>query len=186
MSPIRRPILAAPLAAEARRIASAVDDAVSAWDPVAATLVVEFARGGPTGAPLPLEAPFGYRHALGQFPPAILERARVLYVWVDAEDSRRRNRERAVAGLEGSTLHHGVPETVMRQEYGCDDIDWMLGHARDPGSIDIATGGTIVSVPAARLDNRDDLTSHLRADPAAWDEALRAELHRRLVRALAR
>jgi hypothetical protein len=181
-----RSIVEAPLEPEARRIASAVHEALEQWDPDAATLVVEFARGGPAGAPLPLEPPFGYRHALAQFRPEILGRSRVLYVWVEPQDSRRRNRERAVTGMEGSTLHHGVPETVMLQEYGCDDIDWMLDHAGSPGTIDIAVDDRVLSVPAARLDNRDDLTSHLRADPAVWDEALRAELHRRLVTALGR
>src|SRR5207244_10272808 len=45
------------------------------------TVVIEFARGGPAGAPLPLAAPMGYAHSLAALSPAILGRAAILYIW---------------------------------------------------------------------------------------------------------
>ena len=186
MDPPQRAALEEALADEAAGPAADVAAAAEAWRPGDCTLVVEFARGGPEAAPMPLDPPLGYRHALGLLAPPLLARATVLYVWVTPAESRRRNLERAVPGLEGdaSILHHGVPETVMRSDYGCDDMAWLLETAQRPGTIDVPAAGGIVTIPAARLDNRDDLTSHLRGDPADWDRDVTAELHRRLAAAL--
>jgi len=140
------------------------------------TVVIEFARGGPEGATMPIDFPQGYRHSLAQLSPEILERAAILYVWVTPEESRRKNRERANPDDPGSILHHGVPEVVMRSEYGCDDIDWL--EADHPGRVHIEAHGRIWELPIARFDNRDDKTTFLRADRADWPADKVEALHR--------
>ena len=174
--------VATGLDVEARDIADGVARAVDEWSDGDCTLIVEFARGGPQGASMPLDAPYGTAHALACFAPAVLGRSAVLAVRVDPEESRRRNRARAIPGREGdaSILHHGVPEAVMRGEYGVDDVGWLVDRSRLAGTIDVATSEGLIALPATRIDNRDDLTSHLRGDPATWDADRRAELHRRL------
>jgi hypothetical protein len=135
------------------------------------SIVIEFARGGPEGATMPLEYPFGYRHSLAALDPSILDRASILYVWVTPEESRRRNRERAVPGADGdaSILHHGVPEEVMRHDYGTDDIAWLEATSPVPGTLSVDRGDLgRHRLPFVRFDNRADLTSFLRADPDDW------------------
>ncbi len=188
-APLPTPVvdaLALRLQPEASRVYSSLTAARSAWRPGATTLLVEFARGGPEGAELPLEAPLGYRHALSLLSPAVLERAAVLYVLVTPEESRRRNAERTRPGRDGdaSILYHGVPESVMRADYGCDDMGLLLEAATTPNTIEVVAGAEVARLPAAVLDNRDDLTSHLRGEPEDWDRGAAEELHRRLGAAL--
>lgn len=150
------------------------------------TIVIEFARGGPEDSPLPLPAPYGYQYSLSLLSNEILERAAILYVWVEPEESRRRNVERAQPGPAGdaSILHHGVPEAVMRNDYGTDDLMWLL--AEGSGSyIFIDKAGTRFGVPTAVFDNRDDLTSFLRSEPNEWSSFKLRQLHRELVNATA-
>ena len=156
-------------------------------DPTSHTVVLEFARGGSEGASLPLEAPHGYGYSLAHLSPEILEAASILYVWVDPAESRRRNRERARRGLEGdaSILHHGVPESVMRDEYGTDDISWLMETSDRPGTVLVETDARLFHLPVVRFDNRIDRTSFLRDDVESWDQAQVAELHQALVRDLA-
>jgi hypothetical protein len=155
--------------------------------PPGGTIVVEFARGGPEGSTPPLPPPLGYQHSLARLDPAILATAAILYVAVDPHQSRRRNRERSIPGPEGdaSILFHGVPEEVMRRDYGMDDFGWLLDRAEVPGTVTVehATAGTF-HVPAVAFDNRDDRTSFLRADPSAWPAPAVAALHRALSAAL--
>lgn len=135
--------------------------------PDGTTVVIEFARGGPDGADMPLPHPLGYQASVAALDETILDTASILYVWVEPEESRRRNRERAMPGPEGdaSILHHGVPESVMFGDYGTDDVAWLESEARRPGTIPIGDH----DLPFARFDNRADLTSFLRSDPAEWD-----------------
>ncbi|MCP4307460.1 MAG: hypothetical protein GY926_11370 [bacterium] len=150
------------------------------------TVVIEFARGGPEGSELPLPAPYGYQHALSLLSDEILEKASILYVWVEPEDSRRKNRERAVPGRDGdaSILHHGVPEAVMRREYGIDDLMWLL--ALGGGSfVFIDKGEERFAIPTGVFDNRPDLTSFLRAESEDWSQFEVRQLHRELVNATA-
>jgi len=123
---------------------------------------------------------------LSRLSPEILDRARILYVWVTPEESRRKNRERAQPGLAGdaSILHHGVPETVMGNDYGTDDLRWLLNESGDAGFINVERDGTSFRVPTAVFDNRSDLTSFLRAEPEQWDPADLARLHDALSAAL--
>ncbi len=180
--------LAAAVDDEARRIADDVNAAITAWSEPSTTLVVELARGGAEGMRPPLAAPLGYAHAFSLFAPPVLRRAMVLYVWVTPEESRRRNRERTRPGREGdaSILHHGVPEQVMREDYGCDDLMWLLESGVTDGAITVESSVGPIDVPTAVLDNRDDLTSHLRGHPDEWDPASTAELGRRMAAALDR
>jgi len=142
------------------------------------TVVIEFARGGALGSAMPLAAPFGYGHSLGRLSDDILARAAILYIWVTPEQSRAKNEGRADPNDPGSILHHGVPLRVMLGDYGCDDIEHLLGAAGDGASVRVtssATGRTY-RVPTARLDNRADLTTFARADRSAWDPAQAAAL----------
>jgi hypothetical protein len=147
------------------------------------TVVIEFARGGPDGASMPLDPPLGYTYSLGELSPEILSRASILYVWVTPEESRRRNDERARPGRDGdaSILHHGVPEAVMLGEYGSDDLPWLIEQAGG-AAVRIGTGDTATVIPTAVFDNRTDHTSFLRTDPELWSrdqvEALHEELRR--------
>lgn len=173
------------IAADAAEIAAGLPTP-SAEEVGESTILLEFARGGPEGATPPLPFPLGYQHSLGALTPEILRRASILYVWVTPEESRRRNRERAVPGPEGdaSILHHGVPERVMRGDYGVDDIDWLAESSPEPGTIAIPTDGEIPLIPFARFDNRVDHTSFLREEPEMWPDAKVEALHAELSRAL--
>ena len=152
----------------------------------ASTVIIEFARGGPRGAAAPLPHPIGYQASLAALSPAILARAAILYVWVTADESRRRNRERAIPGRDGdaSILHHGVPEAVLDHDYGMDDIAWLQRSASDPDTITVPTASGRFSVPVQRLDNRVDRTSFLREDPSEWPAERVRSLHADLARAL--
>lgn len=148
------------------------------------TVVIEFARGGPEGVEPPLPDPHGYQYSLRFLSDDILGRASILYVWVTPEESRRRNEERARPGRAGdaSILHHGVPDTVMRGDYGSDDLVHLLEAVGD-GAIEIRRGGDRHRVPTSVFDNRVDHTSFLRADPATWSPTATAHLHRALTEA---
>ncbi len=124
------------------------------------TVVIEFARGGPDGSTMPIAEPKGYAFSLGLLSEAILAGASILYVWVTPEESRKRNRERAHIDGDASILHHGVPEEVMLNDYGCDDISWLIDSSPDSGSIRVDGH----RIPIARFDNRVDKTSFLRDD----------------------
>jgi hypothetical protein len=141
------------------------------------TVVIEFARGGPDGAKLPLPAPLGYRYSLATLSDAILSRASILYVWVTPEESRRKNHERTDPNDPGSILHHGVPIAVMLGDYGCDDMSWLLEHSDKPDTIVTETRGQRFELAVARFDNRVDKTSFVRADRAQWKPDDVAALH---------
>jgi hypothetical protein len=185
----------APIVTDARLEAGIAADAAAlaaglpVVDPASlagSTIVVEFARGGPEGAVPPLPAPLGYAASLPALGADLLERASILWVVADPAESRRRNRERAQPGPGGdaSILDHGVPEGVMRYDYGMDDLAWLAETSPVPGTIAVEETGAIASlVPLARFDNRVDRTSFLRADPAEWPADAVEGLHRDLAAA---
>jgi hypothetical protein len=182
--PQSRDRVAAAIAQDAAELASSLP-VVDAEQAASSSVVIEFARGGPEGASMPLDPPLGYRHSLAALDPGILERAAILYVWVTPQESRRRNRDRALPGRDGdaSILHHGVPESVMRNDYGTDDIEWLETTSPVPGTIAVDRGDLgRYRVPIARLDNRTDLTSFLRADPDQWPPGAVDTLHGALKR----
>lgn len=135
------------------------------------TVVIEFARGGPQGASMPLQGAFGYGHSLAQLSPAILERAVILFIWVTPEESRRKNADRADPNDPGSILHHSVPLEVMLNDYGCDDMDYLESTSAKPGTVTVTAGGKTYALPIARFDNRVDKTSFIRADKSEWKAA---------------
>ncbi len=176
LSPRVRADLAAAVDPDAERIVKELRGAASAPLP-GRTVIIEIARGGSDGARMPLSPPHGYAAAFSRFSEEILRRAAVLYVWVTPEQSRRRNRERADLGDPGSILHHIVPDEVMRQEYGSDDVDWLLSISETPDRIRIPSKEGTFSVPLVRFDNRSDRTSFLGADPSTWSEDELERLH---------
>ncbi len=148
------------------------------------TLVIEFARGGPDGAKMPLSPYYGYRHSLERLSPAILEKSRILYVWVTPEESRRKNSARADPNDPGSILHHGVPIEVMLGDYGCDDMDWLEQSGGKPGTVNVQAHGREFRLPLARFDNRVDKTSFVREDSKKWKNTDVEALHSGLKQAL--
>jgi hypothetical protein len=150
------------------------------------TVVIEFARGGPEGSTFPLPEPYGYQFSLAQLHDTILEQACILYVWVDPEESRRKNIERAQPGPDGdaSILHHGVPEAVMRNDYGTDDLMWLLAEGGGSAVV-VEKGDRRFAIPTGVFDNRDDFTSFLRAEQSKWSPFQLRQLHRELVNATA-
>ncbi len=151
------------------------------------TLVIEFARGGTHGAEMPLSKPHGYRWNLSNLRPEILEKASVLYIQVTPEESRRKNAARAPKPGETNTvLFHAAPETVMMNDYGCDDIEWLLDKARHPDTIEIPAHGNTYALPIGVFDNRVDKTTFVRQPPEEWDPTLRDQLHSGLRDALSK
>ncbi|MDQ7823120.1 MAG: hypothetical protein RDV48_10035 [Candidatus Eremiobacteraeota bacterium] len=131
-------------------------------DMTGATLIIEFARGGAEGSSMPLS--YGYEYNLKLLTPKILEKAAILYVWVTPEESRRKNREREDPNDPGSILAHGVPEEVMRKEYGCDDIEHLMGKSDQEGFIKVERPERSYYLPIQRFDNRKDKTSFVRSN----------------------
>jgi len=166
------------------------DEAMGMWQDLASTasawnrgdtVVIEFARGGPDGASLPLDPPYGYAYSLAQLSDEIRSRSSILYVWVTPEESRRRNDERARPGRDGdaSILHHGVPEAVMLGDYGTDDLPWLI-EAGGGSCVRVGDAPDTTAIPVAVFDNRVDHTSFLRAEPEDWPAGKVAALHREL------
>ncbi len=144
------------------------------------TVVIEFSRGGPDGASVPLAPPYGYAHALPLLSAEILRRAVILYVRITPEESRRRNAMRAVPSAGGSVLRHSVPEAVMSAYYGIDDMPSLIAESEVDGTVMVRAHGSVFHVPVATFDNsrasealRHDGSS-IRSDPAVLDELLRA------------
>ncbi len=149
------------------------------------TVVLEFARGGPEHSELPLDPPHGYAYSLSLLSEEILRRAAVLYVSVTPADSRRRNEERAKPGEDGSILHHGVPEPVLRSCYGMDDMGWLIDHSEQSGTITVRVHESKFHLPVACFDNSRSLDLFRRDDPATWLPAQVEEVHAALRTAFA-
>lgn len=148
------------------------------------TVVMEFARGGADGSAMPIEPPFGYAHSLMQLSPEILERAAILYIWVTPEESRRKNDDRSDPDDPGSILHHGVPLEVMMGDYGCDDMEWLIGQSDRPDTVRIEAHGRTFYLPVGRFDNRVDKTSFIRNDQDDWKSEEVSALHDGLKKAM--
>ncbi|MFH1129696.1 MAG: hypothetical protein V1754_00045 [Pseudomonadota bacterium] len=147
------------------------------------TIVIEFARGGPQGAQMPLKPPLGYEYSLSQLSDEILSRSAILYVWVTPEESRRKNVARTDPNDPGSILHHGVPHEVMIKDYGCDDIEYLLKKSGQAGTITISAHKKTYHLPVGRFDNREDKTTFVRDPQDSWDSKDVRALHDGLKRA---
>ncbi len=148
------------------------------------TLVIEFARGGKDGSAMPIPAPQGYQYSISLLAPEILAKARILYIWVTPEESRRKNHARTDPNDPGSILHHGVPLEVMLGEYGCDDMTYLEENAVQKGTITLEKAGKKYNLPIARFDNRQDRTTFVREAKSAWKKEDVDALHGGLKRAL--
>jgi hypothetical protein len=152
------------------------------------TLVIEFARGGPAG-PQPVAAPHGYAWNLAQLSKQILARASALYVWVDPQESLRKNRTRDAKpsmGKVDTAIFHMCPETVMREDYSGDDIQYLRGITDRPDTLTIHAYGRRWYVPIAVFDNRVDLTTFTREPSSTWKPENVAALHAGLTDGFAR
>lgn len=176
----------------------AAKNATCCQDRTGRTIVIEAARGGPNGAAFPLTPPRGYQYALSVLSPRLLERAAILYVWVEPSESRRKNIERGRPSEQGSILFHSVPLEVMLGEYGCDDMAQLIQQSdrRDTVRVDrlvetVASDGArryaskTYYLPVARFDNRADLTSFVREPRTTWQKKQIEPLHKGLSSALA-
>ena len=132
------------------------------------TVVIEFARGGADGSPFPLVHPFGYKASLAQLSEKILAKANILYIWVEPEESRRKNAARTDPNDPGSILHHGVPLAVMYGDYGVCDMAYQLEQSAKPDTVQVDKNGNTYFLPLGRFDNRVDRTSFIREE--TWKE----------------
>jgi hypothetical protein len=178
--------------------ALAAKNKVCRQDRTGKTIVIEAARGGPNGSAFPITPPRGYQYALSTLSEQILDRASILYVWVTPEESRRKNIERGRPDGAGSILFHSVPMEVMLSDYGCDDMEYLIGQSDRPDTIRVekvledrdAAGQKRYRVkewyiPVARFDNREDLTTFVREDKALWRKEDVERLHQALRSTLA-
>ncbi len=156
------------------------------------TLVIEAARGAANGSAFPLTPPHGYAAAFQQLSPKILEKAAVLYIWVDPAESRRKNIERGKPSAQGSILHHSVPMEVMLGQYGCDDMAYLMEQSDKPDTVKVERLiqqndryiNKVYHLPAARFDNRKDKTTFVREPKDKWNAADVKTMHDELSRAL--
>lgn len=156
------------------------------------TVVIEFSRGGAHGMPFPLPGANGYEYTYKVLSPAILEHAAILYVSITPEMSRQKNVARgqeapgnaakSVGAQIMHSLNHCVPDHVMWNAYGCDDIEYLVGRSDRPNTIKVEVQGRAFYLPIAFFDNRKDLTTFCRGNAAEWPQpdkdALQAELTR--------
>ena len=161
------------------------------------TIFIEAARGGPNGTGFPLTPPRGYQSAFNQLSSDILDRAVILYIWVDPSESRRKNIERGLPDGQGSILNHSAPWEVMVGDYGCDDMAWLQSESDKPDTVRVDRIVVVTNeagerrfatktwhLPVARFDNRSDRTTFVRKPTADWQADEVAGIHDELARAL--
>ena len=140
------------------------------------TIVIEMARGGSDGASMPLKDPFGYQYSLRHLCPEILSSAAILYVYVEPEESRRKNEARYDPNDPGSSIHHMTPQSVMLYDYGCDDMLYLRDTSDIKDTITLKNETGTYHLPIGVFDNRVDKTTFLREDPSKWDQQLVKEV----------
>jgi len=106
------------------------------------TVILEFARGGDNA----------FRNAFSHLSEEILRRLGVVYIEVSYEESCRKNRRRAKPGLEGSILHHSLPDDKMEYYYKAND--WYELAPERRGRFDV--GG--IAVPYTVFPNEPEVT----------------------------
>eukprot|EP01106_Pelomyxa_sp_JSP_P013440 TRINITY_DN4016_c0_g1_i2.p2 TRINITY_DN4016_c0_g1~~TRINITY_DN4016_c0_g1_i2.p2 ORF type:complete len:158 (+),score=56.11 TRINITY_DN4016_c0_g1_i2:120-593(+) len=143
----------------------------------------------------PLPEPHGYQYSYAQLSPVILANAAVLYVAVTPAMSREKNTARGKEGVGTPapsigaqimhSLNHCVPDHVMWNDYGTDDVAHLVATSDKPSTIKIVTGGKTFYLPIAFLDNTKDLTTFCRKDVKDWTPAEKEALHSALVSSFA-
>ncbi|MFH1682051.1 MAG: hypothetical protein ABIH26_15585 [Candidatus Eisenbacteria bacterium] len=106
------------------------------------TGILEFARGGENA----------FRSAFGRLTDGILGRLGVVYIEVSYEESCRKNARRARPGLEGSILHHSLPQEKMEFYYRTND--WPVLASGREGFFSVRG----IRVPYAVLPNEPEVT----------------------------
>lgn len=146
-----------------------------------ATIVIELVRGGPEESELPLDPPYGNRHAFTKLSNEILENSHILWIKVSPEESNRQNVARAVPDPEDS-----IAEVVMLEAYGTCDFQHMLDQStRGPDTVIVEAHGYIYALAVGTFDNGNDLTSCLQEeDPAKRDPEKMAILDTELKQAM--
>ena len=134
------------------------------------TIEFEASRGGKDKATMPLSDPDGYQFSLRYLSDEILKRAVILYIQVTPEESRRKNFERTDPNDPGSILNHGVPLAVMLNDYGCDDMEYLIETSEVKDTVTVKKNGNVYHIPVAILDNRDDKTTYFRSEPSTWSD----------------
>ena len=122
------------------------------------TALIEFARGGENG----------FREAFGYLSDELLSRARIMYIKVPYEESKRKNQRRARPGQEDSILHHSLPDEKMEFYYKVND--WEAIEAADPQYVQVRD----FKIPYVAFENMPEKTH----DPVP----LGAELERALTK----
>lgn len=106
------------------------------------TLIIEFARGRENA----------YKNALSRLSKDILERAVILYVDVDFEESWRRNIARYEEKKKASSLSHMAPRELMERVYKIDD--WKnITSGEGSGYLDLQG----IKVPFVTMNNIPEL-----------------------------
>jgi len=149
------------------------------------TVVIEFSRGGGHGMKFPLSGGNGYAYSYAQLSPEILSGAAVIYIHVTPEISRAKNLARGQENATDkpsavqlmSSLNHCVPDYVMWNAYGCDDIEFLLRTSDITGTIKVMADSDTFHLPIAFVDNvKKDLTSFTHKKEEKWEEAEKQEL----------
>ena len=133
------------------------------------SIIIEFARGGSDGATMPLTGTFGYQYTYSMMSPDLLKHAAILYIWVEPEESRRKNDARYDPNDPGSSINHKTPDVVMYHDYGCDDIMYLKETSDIEDTIIVNCFGEKIYVPIGVYDNRIDRTTQFRGPKETWD-----------------
>ena len=157
---LRREI-AEPIEDEARKL---LDDKVAEVPDTleGKTVVIEFARGGADGSPLPLVHPYGYKASLAQLSQTILAKASILYIWVTPEgvaaQECRAHRPRRPG-------QHPAPRRApgghVRRLRLC-DMAYLLEQSDKPDTVQVDKDGQVLLPALGRFDNRVDKTTFIR------------------------
>jgi len=106
------------------------------------TLIIEFSRGRENA----------YKRALSMLSREILERAAILYVDVEFDESWRRNVARYEEKLKASSLSHMAPRETMEHFYREDDWHELTGN-RESGTLTFHG----IEVPFVTMNNTPEL-----------------------------
>ena len=122
------------------------------------TALIEFARGGENA----------FAEAFGYLSDDLLSKARIMYIKVPYEESKRKNQRRARPGMEDSILHHSLPDEKMEFYYKTND--WDALEAADPQYITVRGH----RIPYAAFENMPEKTG----DPALLGPELERTLQK--------